>query len=179
MGDLAEDLIAGVVTEGVVYLFEAVEVEEEQGEWGVGAAGTLESVGEAVLEEAAVGEAGELVVEGEPLVTGDLLLEHDEDHADGDEGLLHVPDVRGDVGVGGVVDDPGMEEEAQRPDGEAGEDSEAAGAVAWEAALEVDGGDAVNDAEAPVNGRPVHGVGDEPGDAQPSEEMDGCESAAA
>ena len=62
----------------------------------------VDGVGEAVLEEAAVGEAGEFVVEGEPLVAGDLLLEHDEDHADGDEGLLHVPDVGGDVGVGGV-----------------------------------------------------------------------------
>ena len=60
----------------------------------------IEGVVEAVLEEAAIGQAGELVVEGEPLVGGDLLLQHDQDHADGDEGLLHVPDVGGDVGVG-------------------------------------------------------------------------------
>jgi hypothetical protein len=32
-------------------------------------------------------------VKGVPLVGGDLLLEHDEDHADNDEELQHVPDL--------------------------------------------------------------------------------------
>ena len=133
VGDLAEDLVAGVVAEGVVDFLEAVEVEQEEGERAVGAAGALEAWVRRSSKRRRLGEAGELVVEGEPLVAGDLLLEHDEDHADGDEGLLHVPDVGGDVGVGGVVDDPGMDEEAECPDEEAGEDGEASGALAGEA----------------------------------------------
>ena len=175
VGDLAEDLISGVMAEGVVDLLEAVEVEHEDGEWAVGAAGAVEGAGEAIFEEAAVGEAGEFVVECQPLIAGDLFLEHDEDHADGDEGLLHVPDVGCDVGVGGVLDDPGMYEEAERPDKEAGEDGEASGALAGEAVAEVDGGDEVDGAEAPVDDSPVVVLIDEEGHSEPADEMDGDE----
>ena len=101
VGYLAKDLISGLVSVGVVNLLEAVEVEQKQGERAVGPAGAVYGVGEALLEETAVGQAGELVVKREPLVAGDLLLKHEQDHTDGDERLLHVPDVRGDVGVGG------------------------------------------------------------------------------
>ena len=40
VGDLAEDLVSGVMAEGVVDFFESVEVEHEEGEWAVGAAGS-------------------------------------------------------------------------------------------------------------------------------------------
>jgi hypothetical protein len=60
---LSQELIACVVTERVVYLFEAVQIDENDGQRTVGAFGTGERLIEAVAEESAVGEAGEIVVE--------------------------------------------------------------------------------------------------------------------
>src|SRR5437899_2269019 len=141
-----------MVAVGVVDLLEAVEVEHEEGERGVLAAAAFERGGESVFKGSAVGQAGELVVVGEPAVAGDLLLEHNENHADGDEGLLHVPNVGGDVGVGAIGDDEGVKEEEEGPDDKSGEDGEAAGAAARQAAVEVDGGDGVDGPEIPVDG---------------------------
>ncbi len=116
-GDLAQDLVADVMPEGVVYVLEAVEIENEEREFFVCTAASAHGMGEPVCEEAPIGEAGEFVVQGEPRVIGDLLLKHDEDHADGDEGFLHVPDMRGDLGIGCVFrHDPRVREEAKGPD---------------------------------------------------------------
>ena len=172
-GDAAEDLIAGLMAESVVDVFKAVEVEDEQGEVAAGFVAAVECEGERLFEGAAVGQAGELVVEGEPLVADDLFFEHDEDHADGDEGLLHVPDVGGDVGELAVADDEGMDEEAERPDEEAGEDGEAAGAVAGQAVFEFEGGDGVDAGEAPVDGLAEFGVADQQADGDPAAEVKG------
>ncbi len=90
--DAAEEVVAGEMSVGVVDFFEAVEVDHDEDDACFHAAGALERLDEAVFEEAAVGEAGELIVQGQPLVGGDLLFEHDDEHADGDEELLHVPD---------------------------------------------------------------------------------------
>src|SRR5215468_10664082 len=79
LGYLAEDLVAGLVAVGVIDFLEAVEVEQEHGHGCASAAAAVERVRKSLFEEAAVGQAGEFVVEGEPLVAGDLLLEHDKD----------------------------------------------------------------------------------------------------
>ena len=98
---------------------------------------------------------------GEPAVAGDLLFEHDENHADGDERLLHVPDVRRDVGVGAMGDDEGVEEEEESPDDESGKDGKPASAAARQAAVEVDRRDRVDGAEIPVDGFAVFASRDE------------------
>jgi hypothetical protein len=89
------------VAEGVVDLLEAVEVDEQHGHAVAGALGALERLGEAVVEQAAVGQAGERVVVGL--------------HPDQGFGLLALGDVGDDahqaahaaVGleVGGLVED--------------------------------------------------------------------------
>ncbi len=55
------------------------------------ALGLLNGGDQAVLEETSVGQAGEVVVKGVPLVTGDLVLQHDQEHADGDEKISAYP----------------------------------------------------------------------------------------
>ena len=82
-GGSLEEAIAGVVAEGVVDVLEAVEVEHEDGDAALVAGGESDGLGDAVLEEGAIGEAGEAVVEGEVVDAG--------------FGLLAVGDVAGDA----------------------------------------------------------------------------------
>src|SRR5580704_1328646 len=118
---------------GVVDFLEAVEIDHDEDDAGFHAAGAFQGLNETVLEEAAVSEAGELIMEGQPLVGGDLVFEHDDEHADGDKELLHVPDL-GDYGLPmGPVGDPGMDEKAERPDKEAAHDGNFSDVIAGEA----------------------------------------------
>ena len=76
--------------------------------------------GEPVLIEATVGKAGELVMQGEPLVIVHLALEEHEHEAHGDGKLMHVPHVAGKLfGDAAPAGHPGMRAEADRPQGEA------------------------------------------------------------
>ena len=61
-GDLAEDGVSGLVAEGVVHAFEVVEVDHEDCEFVLGAGGALDGDFEAVAEQSARGQAGEMVV---------------------------------------------------------------------------------------------------------------------
>ncbi len=157
---MLEEFVAYVVAEGVVDLFEAVEVDHEKGGSGTGALGVEEGCDEALLEEPAVGETGELVVEGVPLVAGNLLLEHNEEHADGDEELLHAPDLGGEVGVLGMIGNPGMQEEDESPQDKAADDSVLAEAFAGKPELEDDCGGEIEKEEAEVGGIAIEVVGD-------------------
>ena len=60
--DLGEQTVAGVVTEAVVDELEPVEVEEEHGHRGLVAARALQRVGQAVVQQRAVRQSGQLVV---------------------------------------------------------------------------------------------------------------------
>ena len=86
-----QELVAGVVAEGVVDLLEVVEVEQEERSGGAVATAEVEVALELVLEAPAVGEAGQHVVVhqvGQPVEVaspvGDV---HDVDHDD----LAHAP----------------------------------------------------------------------------------------
>ncbi len=167
-GNVAQELIAGMVSMCVVDLLEAVEVEHEEGKRRTCAAATIERDGKAIFERPPVGQPRELVVQGEPTVIGDLLFQHDQDHTDGDEGLLHVPDVRGDVGIGAVSNDEGVQKEEERPDGEAGNNGEAACAVTRQLTVEVHRGNGIDDAQAPVDHLAVSAIGGKQTHPKPS-----------
>ena len=62
--DVEEQTVADLVSEAVVHQLEPVEVEEDDGDGRIPACRTLQRVRQAVVEERAVREAGELVVEG-------------------------------------------------------------------------------------------------------------------
>ena len=62
MGDFDEQQVARVVTEGVVHLLEAVEVEHDDERRRSVLEGVVAEVGEVAFEGSAVGEAGEEVV---------------------------------------------------------------------------------------------------------------------
>ena len=72
VGDHHEHLIAGIVTERVVDELEAVEIAEQHGEHGAGAALSGDGHGDAVLEERPVGQAGQRIVEGPAAELGDV-----------------------------------------------------------------------------------------------------------
>ena len=82
LADFLDELVAGIVAERVVDLLEAVEIEHQQGDLLARAAIAGQRLGEAVLEQGAVGEAGQLVVErlmlGIGLARLELLDEVDE-----------------------------------------------------------------------------------------------------
>src|SRR5205814_9195316 len=61
-GNLAEDDVSGLVSEGVVHPFEVVEVKHHDGERVLGASAAFDGYFEAVAEQGAGGKAGEGVV---------------------------------------------------------------------------------------------------------------------
>src|SRR4051812_31469403 len=72
LADLEQDLVAGGVAEAVVDRLEVVEVDEDDRQADVVAAGAGDAVAHALGEQRAVREAGDRVVEG---LMGELLLE--------------------------------------------------------------------------------------------------------
>ena len=71
-GGLAQQLVAGVMTEGVVDLFEVVEVDQDQGD-PVAPAGRLQALFTELEEVTPVPEAGELVGNGLAMGIGEPL----------------------------------------------------------------------------------------------------------
>jgi hypothetical protein len=61
---LAEDAIADLVAEGIVDVLEAIEVDEQDGQSGLVAVGTLQGLVQSVAKQQAVGQAGQRVVVG-------------------------------------------------------------------------------------------------------------------
>ncbi len=159
-GDVLEKLVADVVTEGVVDLLEAVEIDHEERGAGVVVLGLEDRCGQAVFEETAVGKASEMVVEGVPLVAGDALLEHDEEHADDDEELLHVPYLGGDFVELRMAGYPGVEEKNKGPDDESSDDGVLADALARKTELEDNGDGQIEKEEAVVGGVAVEAMRD-------------------
>ncbi len=77
VGDLAEAVIAVDVAEEVVVLLEEVDINHEEGKGLVGEEGAAPFFLEALVEAAAVGEAGEAIKRGEAAIAGFALLERD------------------------------------------------------------------------------------------------------
>ena len=144
-GNMLEEQVADVVSELVIYVFESVEVDDHEGGVASSAGGAVKRVGQAVLEEAAVGEGGQVVVEGEVLVVLDLIFKDDEDHAEGYDVFGQVPDFAVDGNVGPQEREGGADNEYQRPCEEAGDGDEGSSRGApghvpeVKAAAEVDG----------------------------------------
>jgi|GEM_PF-2670012 len=61
-GDFLQQLVGRLVAQAFVEHLEAIQINEEHGQVPVGASGTLTGVVQPLLEQAAVGQAGELVV---------------------------------------------------------------------------------------------------------------------
>ena len=77
VGDLAEAVVAVDVAEEVVVLLEEIDVDHEQREGLVGDEGAAPFFLEALVEAAAVGQAGEAVERGEEAIAGFALLKGD------------------------------------------------------------------------------------------------------
>lgn len=105
LSDFDQDVVAGLVAEGVVDGLEAVQVDERQRDATAAAGSGGQGVFDAVVEQSPVGEAGELVVQG---AVGHLLV--------GGAGLVTVVghdevgdgDVGQQLGPGEVVGGPGV-----------------------------------------------------------------------
>ena len=150
----------------------AIKVDHEEDGPGVVEPGLLDRCREAVLKETVVGKTREVVVKGIPLVGRDLLLEQDEQHADSDEKLLQVPDLIGEGIVSRMDADPGVEEEDERPDDEADDNSNLAEAFAGQADLKYEGRREIQDEENEV-GRVAKGAGGgEVPDGDPRAQLD-------
>jgi len=172
VGDVPEELVADVVAVGVVDELEAVEIDHEEGGAGVVDLGLLNGGGEAILKETLVGKAREVIVEGVPLVGRDLLFQQDQEHANSDEKFLQVPDLIGKDIVSRMIRGPGVGQEDEGPDDEAGDNGDLGKAFARQADLKHDGGSKIQDEEKEVGcvaKRP--GGGEEP-DRNPGAELD-------
>jgi len=172
VGNVSKELVADVVAVGVIDELEAVEIDHEEGGAGVVDLGLTNGGGEAILKKALVGKAREVIVEGVPLVGGDLLFEQDQKHADGDEEFLQVPDLIGDGIVSRMVGHPGVGEEDERPDDEAGNNSDLAETLARQADLKDDRGCKIPCAQNEVGGVAEGPGGGEQPDWDPRAELE-------
>ena len=68
-----------------------------------------------------------------------LVFEQDQEHADGDEKFLQVPDLIGNDIVSRMIRGPGVGEEDEGPDNESGDDGDLAEAATRQADLKYDG----------------------------------------
>ena len=175
-GDGAEQLIAGGVAEGVIHQLEAIEVEHDEAGAAAAARALEKRLRKPIVKEPAIWQAGEVIVQREIAIAGDLIFKHDHEHADGDEKLLQIPDVLGVGEVDGMLDHPGVGEEAERPGGEAEHDGVTAGARGGQAAGEEDGRRHVDPEEDPVNGIAEVGLQNGPDESGPAEEMQDAEA---
>ena len=99
LGDLEQQLIAGGVAEAVVDGLEVVEVEEDDRQAELLAPGAGDRVAHALVEQRAVGQVGDRVVEG---LVGELLLEG--------LALAHVAAVEDDAADRGVLEQVGVQD---------------------------------------------------------------------
>jgi hypothetical protein len=109
-GRFDEEQVAGLVALGFIHLLETVQVDEEQADHGLVALGLLDLPLQAVVEEAPVGQLGEVVVVGlgPDQVVGPLLLG---DVGEQDDAPVH----RAVVTENGADGDPGDEVAAVGP----------------------------------------------------------------
>src|ERR1700730_11726667 len=172
VGDLPEELVADVVAVGIVDDLEAVQIDHEEGGAGVVDLGLLNGGGEAILKKALVGKAREVIVEGVPLVGRDLLFEQNQEHANGDEKFLQVPDFIGNDIVPRMIRGPGVGEEDERPDDETGDDGDLTEAFARKTDLKHDGSCKIQDEEEEVGCVAKGPDGGEEPDRNPGAELD-------
>ena len=85
--------VANVVSQRVIHLLEVVQIDQQQSGLRTGSAGALDGAGQAVLEEPAIGQAGQLVVQREMPVVFDLFLQEQQNHAHSHQILGQVPNL--------------------------------------------------------------------------------------
>lgn len=147
LANALEQKVADVMADGVVDLLELVKVDEQESGAGSAAASALKGAGETILKEAAVGEAGEIVVQSEVFVVLDLVFKQEQDHADGDDVFGQVPNFTLDVERGEIRSQEGGDDEDGGPCEESGEGDESSGSGAavsnpeMDATAHVDGED--------------------------------------
>ena len=86
--------------QGVVDLLEVIQIDEQQSGLRSGAAGALERAGQPVLEETAVGQSGQFVVQSQIFVVLDLVFKKQQNHAHGNDIFGQVPDLAFDMEIG-------------------------------------------------------------------------------
>ncbi|MDT4836609.1 hypothetical protein FQZ97_703160 [compost metagenome] len=74
LGHLLQQLVAHIVAEGVVEILEVVQIDEQQGAVQLVASALRQGMLQAVEQQAAVGQAGEQVVEGQAVDLREVLL---------------------------------------------------------------------------------------------------------
>ena len=166
-GDALEELIADIVSQGVIDALEAVEIEHQEGRAGAVLSRLLDSCGKGVLEVAAIGETCKVIVEGIPLVAVDLLLQQNKQHADGDEKLLEIPDLVGDGVVPGMAGHPRMREKDEGPGDKTDDDGDFAETLPGKVELEYGGRGEIKDEEREVGGGAKTARGDKEPDGYP------------
>ena len=89
--DALQQKIAHGMSERVVHMLEAVEVDHQQSGRCLGAAGPLQCAAQSVFKEPAVGQSGQVVVQRQMPVVFDLVFEEEKDHSHRNNVLGQVP----------------------------------------------------------------------------------------
>ena len=89
--DMFQQLVADVVSDGVVDQLELIQIDEHECDLGARAPGPDERTVQTVLEEPAIRQAGQFVVQRQVFVFFDLAFQKQEDHAHGDDIFRQVP----------------------------------------------------------------------------------------
>ena len=150
-GDMSEKFVADVMAVRIVNQFEAIKIDHEERSASAVGGRLLDCSGELILKVTLIGKAREVIVEGIPLVRGDLLLEQNEQHSNSHEKLLQIPDFIRDGVVSQMVANPGVQKKDERPDHKTENDGDLAEAPAGQAQLEEHGGREINDKEDKIS----------------------------
>src|ERR1700761_4008638 len=107
--------VPDMVTVRIVDLFEMIEINLHQGYRIAGAASTLQGGPQPVLKEPAIGQRGQIVMQGKVARALDLLFQEQQEHADGNDIFGQVPDFAFDAEVGYKMAERRSYNEYKRP----------------------------------------------------------------
>ena len=153
IADVLEQFVAGVMACGVVHQLEVVQVDQKQSDMRSGAARALDGADQSILKEAAVGQAGQFVMQGQVFVVLELILKKKHDHAHCDDVLGQIPDFAFEMEVGKVIGDARSGNEDASPGKEAGDGDEGSRGCAPVGVPEMDGAAKINGEEHRLEGK--------------------------
>ncbi len=127
---LLQHQVAHMVAKCVVHAFEVVQIDHKQSCLRLGATCALQSLGQPVLKEPAVGQSGQIVMQRQMPGLFDLVFQQQQDHAHRHHILGQIPYFALDLNLGQICLHQRSDHKDRRPGQESGDGNKGAGRAA-------------------------------------------------